>query len=109
VLTLKEIHIKNFRSIRDERFMLQPLAIVVGKNDVGKSNLLEAVRVLFEGSAASIDSEDFYDLGTAIEITATLQGVRDYLELCDEKNRPKIEQRIGAEGLLTIRRVLLRP
>jgi putative ATP-dependent endonuclease of OLD family len=109
MLTLKEIHIKNFRSIRDERFILQPLTIVIGKNDVGKSNLLEAIQALFEGSAASLDSEDFYDLGAQIEITAVLEGVRDYVELCDERNRPKIEQRVADDGLLTIRRVCAAP
>jgi putative ATP-dependent endonuclease of the OLD family len=109
MLTLNEISVRNFRSIREERFVLQPLTIIVGKNDVGKSNLLEAVRVLFEGSAASVDSEDFYDPGQAIEIIAVLGGVREYLELCDEKNRPKIEQRLAADGTLTMRRTCVAP
>jgi predicted ATP-dependent endonuclease of OLD family len=105
MLTIKEISITNFRSIRSERFELLPLTILVGKNDVGKSNLLEAIRVLFEGTATSVDSEDFYDPAVPLEIVAVLAGVQEHLTLCDERNRPKIDQRIDANGLLTIRRV----
>lgn len=65
--------------------------------------------MLFEGTAASIDSEDFYDSATPLEIVAVLAGVREYLGLCDERNRLKIEERIDADGLLTIRRVAVWP
>jgi len=109
MLTTKEISIANFRSIQSERFELLPLTILVGKNDVGKSNLLEAIRVLFEGATTSVDSEDFYDPAAPLEIVAVLVGVRECLGLCDERNRPKLEQRIDANGFLTIRRVAASP
>ena len=74
MLTIKEISITNFRSIQSERFELLPLTILVGKNDVGKSNLLEAIRVLFEGTAASVDLEDSYDPAAPLEIMAVTLG-----------------------------------
>ncbi len=100
---------KNFRSIQDERFVLPDLTVLVGKNDVGKSNLLEAVKILLEGTAASVEQEDFYDLGNPIETRAVLDGIGGYLELCDQRNRPKVEQRIHQDGLLTIRRIAEAP
>jgi predicted ATP-dependent endonuclease of OLD family len=104
MLRFREIHVKNFRSIHDETFRLPALTILVGKNDVGKSNLLESLKILLEGTAASVDTEDFYDANVALEIGAVLEGVSDYLELCDERNRNKVQLRLDGNGLFTIRR-----
>jgi len=109
MLRVKEIYIKNFRSIQDEHFPLPALTVLVGKNDVGKSNLLEAVKICLEGTATSVDSEDFYDLSSPIEIRTVFEGVSGYLDLCDERNRPKIQQRLDRDGCLTVRRLAAGP
>jgi putative ATP-dependent endonuclease of the OLD family len=109
MLRIREIHITNFRSILDERFRLPALTVLVGKNDVGKSNLLGAIQILLEGTAGSVKPEDFYDRNSPVEIRAVMDGVGDYLVLCDERNRPKVAQRLDANGLLTIRRVAETP
>lgn len=109
MLRLKQIHIKNFRSIREETFFLPDLSILIGKNDVGKSNILEALKILFEGTANDVNQENFYDPSMPIEILAHLEGVSGYLELCDEKNRTKIRDRIDEDGLLVIRRIAHAP
>jgi len=105
MLRIREIFIRNFRSICEETFHLPALTILVGKNDVGKSNLLEALKILLEGTATSVDSEDFYDANSALEIRAVLEGVGDYLELCDERSRTKVVRRLDRDGFLTIRRL----
>ncbi|HKS81115.1 MAG TPA: AAA family ATPase [Candidatus Acidoferrales bacterium] len=104
MLKISEIKITNFRSIHDENFHLRPLTVLIGKNDVGKSNLLEAIRILLEGTAGSVDTEDFYDEALPLEISAILEDVRPYLDLCDERTKPKIEKRIDEFGRLRIRR-----
>lgn len=109
MLRIREIIVKNFRSIHDECFRLPALTVLVGRNDVGKSNLLEAVRVLLEGTATSVGSEDFYDPNSPLEICAALEGVPDYLILCDERNRAKVDQRLDQNGLFVIRRVAKSP
>lgn len=109
MLRIREIHVTNFRSIHDERFRLPTLAVLVGKNDVGKSNLLGAIRILFEGTAGGVKPEDFYDANLPLEICAVMEGVRDYLALCDERNRAKVAQRLDGEGLFTIRRLAKAP
>lgn len=45
--TIRSIHIENFRSIRSLDAHLAQLAIFVGKNDCGKSNILRALNLFF--------------------------------------------------------------
>lgn len=47
--TIKSIHIENFRSIRSIDADLTQLSIFVGKNDCGKSNILRALNLFFNG------------------------------------------------------------
>lgn len=46
---IKSIHIENFRSIRSIDADLSQLAIFVGRNDCGKSNILRALDLFFNG------------------------------------------------------------
>ena len=43
---LKELHLLNFRCFQDHTVPLRPLTIVVGRNNVGKSTLIEALRLV---------------------------------------------------------------
>lgn len=47
MITIKSIHIKNFRSIVDETIDLMDFCCFVGKNDSGKSNILKALNLFF--------------------------------------------------------------
>jgi len=46
-VTLRQIHIENFRSIQRLTVPAQKLSIFVGKNDCGKSNILRALNLFF--------------------------------------------------------------
>jgi len=46
---LKKVHIKNFRSIVDETIDFDRFNIFVGLNDCGKSNVLKALNLFFNG------------------------------------------------------------
>lgn len=48
-VTIKSVHIENFRSIRSVDASLSQIAIFVGKNDCGKSNILRALNLFFNG------------------------------------------------------------
>lgn len=48
-LYIKKIEIKNFRSIQSLSIDTNRLAILVGKNDTGKSNILRALNLFFKG------------------------------------------------------------
>ena len=49
MITIKKIRIKNFRSIVDETIDLSDINFFVGKNDCGKSNVLKALNLFFNG------------------------------------------------------------
>src|SRR4051794_38728830 len=104
-MKIRSLNIQNFRSLANVSLNLKDLVAFVGRNDAGKSNVLDALELLFEGTASDIRKEDFYNAEHPIEVRAVLEGVQDFLPLCDERNRPKIEERIHDGDKITIRRL----
>ncbi len=51
------IHIKGFRNFVDETIHFSDKTLIIGANDVGKSNLLYALRLLFDRSISDRDLE----------------------------------------------------
>lgn len=49
MLRIKRIKIRNFRSIVDLDIKVDKMNILVGLNDVGKSNVLKALNLFFNG------------------------------------------------------------
>ena len=58
-LRINFIRIKNFRSIRELSFTPGDLAIVVGRNDSGKSNILRALNLFFNEETTQGEDIDF--------------------------------------------------
>lgn len=48
-VTIRQIYIENFRSIHKISILAKPLSVFVGKNDCGKSNILRALNLFFNG------------------------------------------------------------
>ena len=73
---IKEVHVKNFRSILDESLPCDSLTALVGRNGSGKSSFLSAIE-LFYNPSAKITAEDFYseDATQDIEIAVTFTGL----------------------------------
>ena len=52
-MKLKEFRIKNFRSYKDEvTVKFNDLTVLVGRNDIGKSSILEAMDIFFNDKNA---------------------------------------------------------
>lgn len=47
-MRISNLHIKGFRNYVDESIDLDEKTLIIGGNDVGKSNLLYALRILFD-------------------------------------------------------------
>src|ERR1700690_2293015 len=43
---ISKLHVQNFKCLRDVSVELSPFTVLIGKNDTGKSSLLEAVKPL---------------------------------------------------------------
>jgi len=102
-MLVEQFTVKNFRSIREETFYFQDCTILLGKNNCGKSNTLDALRFLFEATNRDLTENDYWDKEKDIEFEATLSGVEHFLSLSDERHRSKIE-RCLIDGKITIRK-----
>jgi putative ATP-dependent endonuclease of OLD family len=71
-MIVKSVHVQNFRSIRDETLLCEPLTVLVGPNGAGKSSFLHALEAFYDVSAR-YTGEDFYagDTSQPISITVT--------------------------------------
>ncbi len=77
------VHIKNFKSIRDMVITdIEKALILVGKNNTGKTTVLEAIRAV--AGAYKITENDFNEKKQNIEITMTLNLTEDDLKLFHE-------------------------
>ena len=56
---IRKIRIRNFRSIVDQTISMEEISIFVGNNDAGKSNVLRALNLFFNGETDHKQSLDF--------------------------------------------------
>jgi putative ATP-dependent endonuclease of the OLD family len=71
-MRLKAIKIKNFRSYLDEvTIIIDDLTAIVGKNDAGKSTILEALEIFFNNELIKIETADAAQGGTASDVGIT--------------------------------------
>lgn len=70
---LSEIHVKNFKSIIDQKFELSEFTPMVGYNNAGKSNILQSIKWLLRKSGLSGTS--FYDKNLPIEVEGLITGI----------------------------------
>lgn len=106
------MRVESFRSIRSLAVDLPGFAILIGRNNAGKSNVLQALRFLLEATSKDLSDEDFYcgDAGRSerLSIEATVSGMDEVaLGLLEEKHRGKVAACIDA-GRIRIRRVATR-
>jgi len=93
-MKLTRIYISNFRNFREIDVALDGNVVIVGENRVGKSNLLYALRLIFDpglpDSARQLGQGDFWDgLGEPLEgekicVFVELQDFEDDLDLLAE-------------------------
>ncbi len=80
---IEKIHIKGFRNFNDEEITFQAKTLIIGANDVGKTNLLYALRLLFDKSLNEHDLElsdsdyNAYSKANEIEITVTICDIAE--------------------------------
>ena len=80
---IKQIHIKGFRNFEDETIVFQKKTLIIGANDVGKTNLLYALRLLFDKTISEHDLElsdsdyNAYSEAELVEITVRLCEVTE--------------------------------
>ncbi len=106
-MRLKEVGIKNFRGYRNETRILIDANVtgITGKNDVGKSSILEVLDIFFEGGEVTIDKDDFNvaEPEGSVEIRCVFDNLPAEI-LLDESNRTTLagERLLNNAGELEI-------
>lgn len=100
---LTHISIKNFRSCKNAEFDLTEYTPMVGYNNAGKSNILQAVEWLFKDKLLSCD---FYNNEEqSIEVEGIIEGVTpDVIDRLDDEHKEPIRPYI-VENKIKIKRV----
>jgi len=70
-MKIKSVHIRDFRCLRDVFIPCDPLTVLVGRNGVGKSCILNAL-TLFYNTDIKISERDFYNNDTSQDISITI-------------------------------------
>lgn len=81
-LKIKRIKIENFKSIKKIEFDFKDLAILIGENNSGKTNIMKALQLFFETSIRGINEEDFFgkdikNPNNQIQITITFDRLTE--------------------------------
>ena len=100
---ISKIHIENFKSIKNQEFELSNFTPLVGYNNAGKSNILEAIKWVLRKT--SLNSSCFNNQTQQIVVIATIEGISiDILDNIDQSHRARIEPFLQNE-ILTIKRI----
>jgi predicted ATP-dependent endonuclease of OLD family len=103
MLKLQKVEIQNFRSCKSLEVQLSSFSPLVGYNNAGKSNIMDAIRwVLHHGA---LDESDFYDPDEPVMVTAYVEGINEeVLDGLSEIRRERIEPFVRDDGHCRFRR-----
>lgn len=96
-MNISKITIKGYRNYKDATINLNQKSLVIGSNDVGKTNLFHAMRLLLDKSMSEFDLEpkdsDFY----AYEDTNEFEIIIQFTDVTEECVVSKLKGKIGDE------------
>ncbi len=85
-MRIKSLHIKNYKSIRDLEIKdIDNALILVGKNNTGKTTILDAVRTV--AGTCPVTEEDFNEARQNIEIEISLELTGEDLSMYHQRGR----------------------
>lgn len=106
---LKKLKLLNFRSYKSIEIEFdQNLNVIIGKNDIGKSTVLEALDIFFGQGRIKIDIKDknvFQGSEMSISCSFIIDQTKEYLIDTDVKTNLKDEFLLNKDGLLEIKKV----
>ncbi len=105
-MKLKQIKLKNFRGYSQETtFDVTDLNVIIGKNDIGKSTILEALDIFFNDKPEKDDLCIDHDI-RAIEISCVFDNLPSEIILDDTIATTLGEEfLLNADGLLEIKKI----
>lgn len=100
---IEQVKIENYKSIQDIELDLSFYTPLVGYNNAGKSNIMEAIHWLIK--PRKLKEEEFNNADVPVEVSAVIKGVNEeLLQKLSDNHRTKIEPYINNETI-EIRRI----
>ena len=101
-MKIKSIHLEGFRNFKKATINLSEKSVVIGSNDIGKTNLLHAMRMLLDRSLSEVAIEpketDFY----AHEPTDSFEIRIEFDDIVEECVIAKLKQHISDDSRLVL-------
>lgn len=93
-MRISNIHIENFRGLKEIDLTPSQMNCVIGENNAGKSSVLLAIKLFLNGSKVNIN--DYYNQTQPIIIEITFNSItdNDLLKIIDEEHRSRISNLI---------------
>lgn len=97
---ISKIKITNYRGVKDVREInLTRFSSIVGKNDAGKTIVLNAIATFLDIKSFSITQTDFNDLNKSIDFEFSFNS-DNILELLESKTKSKVKKTDGLEEFI---------
>ena len=104
-MKLCKVILKNFRSYENQTFYINDLNVIIGKNDIGKSTILEALNIFFGEAKASKDDINKLNGSSEMSIECSFQVDGKKPIILDNSATSTLEDEylINDEGYLSIK------
>jgi putative ATP-dependent endonuclease of the OLD family len=80
-MKLIELSIKNYKSIKSiNKCIISPFQILIGENNSGKSNVLNAIEIFLSAGSGGVKVEDFYSTSDEINIKIKFKVISSSLK-----------------------------
>ncbi len=102
-MKISEVHIKGFRNFKDAKLNFNNHTAIMGFNDIGKTNLIYAIRLLLDKNISEADMEldeaDFF----VYEDTNSIEIVIKFDEITEDFVLAKLREFISDDGVLYLK------
>ena len=102
-MKITHLLIRNFRSIRELEIEVQPLMMLLGPNNSGKSNILRALNVFFNTAARFVGEDDFRLCKGSREDEMVIEATFDNLSKQDQTT---FSRYVGRGNKLRVRKTI---
>lgn len=99
-MKLIKVKIENFRGYKNSEIELSKLSVIIGKNDVGKSTLLDALNIFFENEKLVENDANVYSESNEINITCFFKVIADDIIFLDSAESENTQTTLESEYLL---------
>lgn len=107
-MKISEVYIKGFRNFKDAKFNFNNHTAIMGFNDIGKTNLIYAIRLLLDKNISEADMEltdaDFF----VYEDTNNIEIVIKFDEVTEDFVLAKLREFVSDDGILYLKYTISR-